>query len=82
MSSAAYHATKSVGFITLPSERTLRDYTHYFNSTSGFQVEVNQQVIQESKIDQLSERKRYCALTLDEMKVKENLVYNKYTCEI
>lgn len=30
LSSSAYHATHSAGFIKLPSERTLRDYTNYF----------------------------------------------------
>ena len=43
ISSAAYHATRSAGF-KLPSERTLRDYTHYFKSRAGFQIEVNQQL--------------------------------------
>lgn len=30
ISSAVYHSVRSSGFLRLPSERTLRDYTHYF----------------------------------------------------
>ena len=37
----AYHAMRTAGFITLPSERTLRDYTHVFENQVGFQFEVN-----------------------------------------
>lgn len=76
LSSSAYHAMRSAGFIKLPTERTLRDYTHYFESKTGFQEEVNEQ---ESKVSELPEEKKYCGLVLDEMKVKENLVYDKHT---
>lgn len=82
ISSAAYHATRSAGFIKLPSERTLRDYTHYFKSRAGFQLEVNQQLQNESKVSDLPENRRFCALLVDEMKLKENLVYDKFEGEI
>lgn len=82
ISSAAYHATRTAGFIKLPSERTLRDYTHYFKSRAGFQLEVNQQLQKESKVCDLPENRRFCALLVDEMKVKENLVYDKFEGEI
>ena len=35
LSSAAYHSLRTSGFIKLPSERTLRDYTHFFRSKPG-----------------------------------------------
>ena len=79
LSSAAYHAMRSAGFIKLPSERTLRDYTHYFKSQPGFQREVIEELIREAKLDTLPEEQRYCGLIVDEMKVKESLVYDKYT---
>ena len=82
LSSAAYHATRTAGFIKLPSERTLRDYTHYFRSQTGFQQEVNQQLQKEANLEALPECRRFCSLVVDEMKVKENLVYDKYTGEI
>ena len=40
ISSAAYHAMRSSGFITLPSERTLRDYTNYIKCRPGYQEEI------------------------------------------
>ena len=82
LSSAAYHATQTTGFIRLPSERTLRDYTHYFKSQTGFQQEVNQQLQKEANLEVLPECQRFCGLVVDEMQVKENLVYDKYTGDI
>ena len=37
LSTSAYHALRTSGFLRLPSARTLRDYTHYFASKPGFQ---------------------------------------------
>ena len=79
MSSAAYHAMRSSGFITLPSERTLRDYTNYIKCVPGYQQEVVDMMRQESKCDELPEAKRYVTILLDEMKVKEDIVYDKFT---
>ena len=79
LSGAAYHATRSAGFIKLPSERTLCDYTHYFKNRPGFQKEVNEQLQKESRVSKLSEEYKYCGIVFDEMKIKENLVYDKHT---
>lgn len=68
ISSAAYHSVRSSGFLRLPSERTLRDYTHYFKSQAGFQPDLNQQLHKEAAIDSLPESKRYIALLIDEIK--------------
>ena len=40
LSGSAYHALRTSGFVKLPSERTLRDYIHYFSNEPGFQQEV------------------------------------------
>lgn len=82
LSSAAYHATRTAGFIRLPSERTLHDYTHYFKSQTGFQQEVNQQLQNEANLEALPKCRRFCGLVVDEMKVYEDLVHNKYTGDI
>ena len=82
MSSSSYHAFRTAGFIKLPSERTLYDYSHFYQSKAGFHVELNKQLMKESNVDELSEPKLFCGLILDEMKVKENLVYNKHTGEV
>lgn len=82
LSSSAYHAMRTSGFLKLPSERTLRDYVHYFSSRPGFQEEVHQQLLGEVKVESLPENRRFVCLVLDEMKIKEGLVYNKYSGEL
>lgn len=82
LSSSAYHALRTSGFLKLPSERTLRDYTHYFTNRTGFQKEVHQQQLDEVKIESLSENRQYVSLILDEMKIKEGLMYNKHSGEM
>ena len=70
LSSAAYHSLRSSGFLTLPSERTLRDYTHFIKSQAGFSSDLDQFVADEARIDQLPEWKRHVVVVLDEMKIK------------
>ena len=41
ISSSAYNAIRSSGFLTLPSDRTLPDYMHYTKSGVGFLPEVH-----------------------------------------
>ena len=54
LSSAAYHSLRSSGFVKLP-ERTLRDYTHFFKSKPGFQVEEEQILMKEIRVDTMSD---------------------------
>lgn len=82
ISSAAYHAMRSSGFVTLPSERTLRDYSNLFQSKAGFQHEVNKQLMKEAKLDECDDLQRHVVLVFDEMKIKEDLVYNKNSGEV
>jgi len=80
LSSSAY--LRSTGFIKLPSERTLLDYAHYFTNRAVFQDEADQQLFEEVMILSLPDTRKFVALLVDEMKVKEGLVYNKHTGEI
>ena len=57
LSSSCYHSLRTAGFVKLPSERTLRDYTHYVKARSGFQKDVEEDVIKEAKLDELPEWK-------------------------
>ena len=82
ISSAAYHAMRSSGFIKLPSERTLRDYTHLFKAATGIQPEVSAHIIKEAKVDTLEEWKKYVAVVFDEVQIREDLVYSKHISEI
>lgn len=79
LSSSAYHCLRTSGFVKLPCERTLRDYTHVFKSKTGFQAEVDNMLRSEVGNESW---KNYIVLLLDEMKVKESLVYDKYSCQV
>ena len=82
LSSAAYHAMRTSNFITLPSERTLRDYTHYVQARPGFQDDIDVDLKREARLDELPEWKKYVVVVIDEMKIKESLVYDKHSAHI
>ena len=80
-SSSAYHAIRSsTGVLTLPSERTLRDYTHYTKERRGFQKYINIELVKEANVKE--EKDQYVVLSSDEMKIKEDLVFDKNSCEL
>lgn len=54
----AYDIIRESGFLILPSRRTLIDYTHWYNPTSGFQVEAFEQFMKDAKVDGLNEAQR------------------------
>jgi len=80
LSSGAYHALRSSGVISLPSERTLRSYTHWIKAGTGFQQAVDDQLLKEMDITE--EKHQYVVLCWDEVKVKEGLVFDKHSCEL
>ena len=82
ISFGAYHALRTSGFITLPSERTLRDYTNLVKSSTGIQPEVNRQLAQEARVASMLEWQKYVVVVFDEVKIKEDLVYDKHTSQI
>ena len=45
-SSGAYETLRSSGCLHLPSQRTLRDYTHYVKAAAGFSHEVDLMLMQ------------------------------------
>ena len=81
-SSSTYNALRSSNVITLPSERALRDYTHFIKPHTGFSYEVDQQLQREAKLDSIPDFKRHVCLVFDEVKVKEDLVYEKHSGEL
>ena len=62
MSSSCYNALRTSGLITLPSERTLRDYTYWIKSEIGFSEAVDIQPIKEANISK--EKDRYIILII------------------
>ena len=82
LSTSCYRALRTSGFMKLPSERSLRDYTHYVKARSGFQDDIDADLVKEACLKDLPEWKRYVVLLIDEMKVKESLVYDKVGAKI
>ncbi|CAC5403380.1 THAP9 [Mytilus coruscus] len=79
-SAKAYDAMRDSGFIQLPSARTLFDYSHYTKSALGFQPDVTKMLHEEAK--KLENYKNYVGLLFDEIRIKEDLVYDKHTGEL
>ena len=62
VSGKGHEMLRKTGCICLPSQRTLRDYTHYTSTTIGFSAEVDKQL--RDAVDMSEERNRYMSLTL------------------
>ena len=45
LSGKAYELLRDSGCVRLPSQRTLRDYTHYISASVGFSAEVDEQLL-------------------------------------
>lgn len=65
------------GVLVLPSQRTLRNYRNYIKPQQGF----NPQVIDDltSKTANFSTPERNASIVIDEMKIQEDLVWDKST---
>ena len=81
-SQGAYETLRQSKCIELPSQRTLRDYTHHLKPGPGFSAGVDLQLQSAVQIQKCEEREKYVLLLLDEMHVKQDLVYNKSTGEL
>ena len=82
-SRAAYRTVTKSGFLSLPSERTLRDYSHWCTTQNGvnfnFLKQANKVLEQEGV---RSDDQSQYVLLLDEMKVKTGLVFSKNTGQL
>ena len=66
--------------LRLPSRRTLRDYKNYIRPQRGINHEVVQELIEQT--EHLFDHQRYIVLGFDEMKIQNNLVWDKHTGEL
>ena len=77
LSSTAYRSLGS--FLALPSQRTLRDYTHFMKFDAGVNGDVVKRLKEDMKFEQCSPSYKKVTVSMDEMKIKSSLVFNKST---
>ena len=80
--SSSYRALRSSGVLVLPSERTLRDYTHWVESASGFSCDLDRQLMKEANVKSIPDFQKFICLVFDDVRVKEDLVYDKHSSQI
>ena len=74
-----FNEKEGTGCIILPSKRTLRDYRNYFHPKTGFNKDIVKDLCEKTMI--FSNSEKFVAISFDEMKVQEDLVWNKHTGE-
>ena len=62
--------------VSIPSERTLRDYRHFASSTPGFSRDVDLQLLDLVKVQEPADLANYVSVIIDEMYIKEGLVFD------
>ena len=65
--------------IRLPSQRLLRDYTHHVKAMPGFSSDVDLQLYTAAQLKGCNVRDMHAILVIDEMHIKEDLVFDKNT---
>lgn len=78
-SSRAYETIRQSGCVYLLSQRTLQDYSQCVRSAAGFFSAVDRQLMQAAKFDSGKLYEKLVCLLLDEMYIREDLVYEKAT---
>lgn len=68
------------GALILPSQRTLRDYRNYIQPKTGFNPDIVNDLTTKTK--DFTDVERFVVLSFDEMKIQEDLVWNKHTGEL
>ena len=68
------------GFLNLPSRRRLRDYRNYIRPQRDFNCEVISEL--RDMVHNFTKQERYVVLLMDEMKIQEDLVWDKHTGEL
>lgn len=79
LSSSAYEVLRNSGILKLPSQRTLRDYTYHTQSSPGFASGVDQHLMELAQIATCRPIDKYVIIIMDEMHIREDIVYDKHT---
>ena len=77
-----YNEKTGAGFVILPSHRRrcLRDYKNYIRSQRGFNKDIVNELLE--KVKHFSDNEKYFVMLMDEMKIQENLVWDKHTGDL
>ena len=78
-SGKAYDTIRDSGVITLPSQRTLRDYSNAVKAGAGFSLEVDHQLLLAAKLRTSPSYHGLIIILIDEMHIRQDLVYNKHS---
>ena len=78
-SSKVHEMIRQSGCINLPSQHTLRDYSNSVVSGADFSVSVDRQLMQTAGLASCKTWEKLVVLLLDEMYIREDLVYEKQT---
>lgn len=81
-SPAAYKALHESGALILPSERTLYNYTSRLLEKPGLTKEAFREFAIQFRDISKDEHQKYVCLSIDEIKVRQDVVYHKATGEI
>lgn len=68
----------SKDILKLPSQYTLKDYTHFTKAAPGFSVAVDKQSMSAINMRSCPDHHKYVLILMDEMHIKEDLVYDKH----
>lgn len=81
LSGSAYELLRNLG-LKLPSQQTLRDYSYITPTSIGFSNQVDQQLMEVVNIAQYEEFQKCVLLLVDEVHIKEDLVFDKHSGEL
>ena len=79
-SASAYKELCSSNVLTLPSFRTLRDYKNAIRQTTGFNIEVIEELCKTTET--LKSFQRIVVLSFDEMMIQQNLAFDMHSGEL
>ena len=76
-SASAYDELRNSNMLVLPSRRTLRDYKNAIKPNTVFNPEVVAEL--KTTVSKISGARRFVVSSFDEIKVQQNLVFDKYS---
>ena len=75
-----YNEKIGTGFVILPSLRRLRNYKNYVRPQRDFNKDIVNELLK--KVKHFSYNEKFFIMLMDEMKIQENLVWDKHTGDL